>query len=364
MTALCALLCAPAAASGAARFEIRGAGWGHGIGMSQYGAYGQAQQGRNYQQILEHYYRGTIVSMSQQRSIRVLLQASRSPVSFTGATRAGGAQPERELDLLRAPEWRRRSAAPRGRWARGDLRRPAARVELARVRSVARHGHQRRDLGQLPRRARAAAGHERRNHCRERGEPRQVRDGRRAGRDAVELAARGAEGAGGRGAQLCAGQRRRRRGLRPVPRHALAGLPRHERRGRVDERGGSRDGESGRDLQRRDRHHLLLLHLGRPHREHRERLGRRACPVPARRGRPVRPHLAASPLEDRPAHTRRGGPPLRRPLPRLVPAAEGDPPRRVAADRERRRDLLAAARCAPPARSCAPRSASTTTGSR
>jgi stage II sporulation protein D len=68
---------------------IKGAGWGHGIGMSQYGAYGQAQEGRNYQQILEHYYTGTVVSVAPQRSIRVLLQASKPRVSFTGATRAG-----------------------------------------------------------------------------------------------------------------------------------------------------------------------------------------------------------------------------------------------------------------------------------
>ena len=90
LTALCAPLCVPASASAAPRFVIKGAGWGHGIGMSQYGAYGQAQQGRNYQQILEHYYSGTVVAVASQRSIRVLLQASRSPVSFTNATSAGG----------------------------------------------------------------------------------------------------------------------------------------------------------------------------------------------------------------------------------------------------------------------------------
>ena len=89
LTALCALFGAPAAASAAPTWTIKGAGWGHGIGMSQYGAYGMAQIGRNYQQILSHYYRGTIVSLTTQRSIRVLLQASRSRVSFTGATRAG-----------------------------------------------------------------------------------------------------------------------------------------------------------------------------------------------------------------------------------------------------------------------------------
>jgi stage II sporulation protein D len=36
-----------------------GRGFGHGVGMSQWGAYAMAQQGRSYQQILSHYYRGT-----------------------------------------------------------------------------------------------------------------------------------------------------------------------------------------------------------------------------------------------------------------------------------------------------------------
>ena len=40
-------------------FVLTGGGWGHGVGMSQWGAYGQAKAGRGYRQILEHYYRGT-----------------------------------------------------------------------------------------------------------------------------------------------------------------------------------------------------------------------------------------------------------------------------------------------------------------
>src|SRR3954447_10665166 len=89
VTALLALLCAPSAASAASKWWIKGAGWGHGIGMSQYGAQGQAEIGRNYQQILEHYYTGTIVSLSRQRSIRVLLLASRPRAAFSGATKIG-----------------------------------------------------------------------------------------------------------------------------------------------------------------------------------------------------------------------------------------------------------------------------------
>jgi stage II sporulation protein D len=38
--------------------QISGRGFGHGIGMSQWGAHNMAQQGYNYQQILGHYYQG------------------------------------------------------------------------------------------------------------------------------------------------------------------------------------------------------------------------------------------------------------------------------------------------------------------
>ena len=39
---------------------IDGRGWGHGVGLSQYGAYGYAlREGRDYQFILAHYYTGS-----------------------------------------------------------------------------------------------------------------------------------------------------------------------------------------------------------------------------------------------------------------------------------------------------------------
>jgi stage II sporulation protein D len=37
---------------------VSGRGFGHGVGMSQWGALAMAQEGRSYQQILRHYYRG------------------------------------------------------------------------------------------------------------------------------------------------------------------------------------------------------------------------------------------------------------------------------------------------------------------
>jgi stage II sporulation protein D len=44
---------------GAATF--RGAGFGHGVGMCQTGAVGMAEAGKNYREILRHYYRGTVL---------------------------------------------------------------------------------------------------------------------------------------------------------------------------------------------------------------------------------------------------------------------------------------------------------------
>ena len=40
---------------------VNGSGWGHGVGLSQYGAKGQADEGRTAEQILTHYFQGTSV---------------------------------------------------------------------------------------------------------------------------------------------------------------------------------------------------------------------------------------------------------------------------------------------------------------
>lgn len=80
----------PAEADAARGWVIRGAGFGHGIGMSQYGAYGMAQEGWSYKRILRHYYKGTELGEAPSRPVRVLLQASDPYVRFRGATRANG----------------------------------------------------------------------------------------------------------------------------------------------------------------------------------------------------------------------------------------------------------------------------------
>jgi SpoIID/LytB domain protein len=87
---LVAALALPQAAGAAVRQIIRGAGFGHGIGMSQYGAYGYAKHGYDYKQILAHYYQGTDLSKAGSSDIRVLLQTGSRTATFTGASEGGG----------------------------------------------------------------------------------------------------------------------------------------------------------------------------------------------------------------------------------------------------------------------------------
>ena len=90
VAALLALLVA-APADAANRFTIRGAGFGHGVGMSQYGAYGFALHGFGYAQILGHYYTDTALSrLNESREVRVLLSSPSGTASFSGATRGAG----------------------------------------------------------------------------------------------------------------------------------------------------------------------------------------------------------------------------------------------------------------------------------
>src|SRR3954447_5442905 len=84
----CALVAAPASAS--TRMTIRGAGFGHGVGMSQYGAMGLAEHGRGYAEILGHYYTGAALGTADtSRPVRVLVGSSSGATSFSGAEQAG-----------------------------------------------------------------------------------------------------------------------------------------------------------------------------------------------------------------------------------------------------------------------------------
>jgi stage II sporulation protein D len=90
LLALAALLIAVPAADARVVWKIKGAGFGHGVGMSQYGAYGYAKAGVGYGPILAHYYTGTTLGTAASKAIRVLLRANVSSVSFSGATAACG----------------------------------------------------------------------------------------------------------------------------------------------------------------------------------------------------------------------------------------------------------------------------------
>src|SRR6266545_3136007 len=59
--------------TGTATFVVTGHGWGHGVGMSQYGAYGYAQKGVGYAKIVLHYFPGTELGAAPVSRVRVLL---------------------------------------------------------------------------------------------------------------------------------------------------------------------------------------------------------------------------------------------------------------------------------------------------
>ncbi len=63
----------PVKTAGAASFVFSGRGYGHGAGMSQYGAMGQANDARGYAEILAFYYPGTEIGPAGLGTIRVLL---------------------------------------------------------------------------------------------------------------------------------------------------------------------------------------------------------------------------------------------------------------------------------------------------
>jgi SpoIID/LytB domain protein len=63
--------------------KINGRGWGHGIGMSQYGAFGFAQHGWGGERILRHYYTGArVVKRTIGTNVRVSMLQGRSSITI------------------------------------------------------------------------------------------------------------------------------------------------------------------------------------------------------------------------------------------------------------------------------------------
>ena len=132
----------------AATWTVKGAGFGHGVGMSAWGAYGYGKHGATGREILDHYYRDIeVTELDGTRRVRVLLKTARGSVSFSGATKAcgrrlkagttyrakrsGGAITRRRCRLRHAPSCHRPRAAvdlrprrvPRGAGGRARRRR-------------------------------------------------------------------------------------------------------------------------------------------------------------------------------------------------------------------------------------------------
>ncbi|HEX3802574.1 MAG TPA: SpoIID/LytB domain-containing protein [Solirubrobacteraceae bacterium] len=85
-----------AATPSAAGFDVTGAGFGHGVGMSQYGAAGFALHGYTYGEILSHYYSETTLGdVSPKRTVTVLLH--QGAATFSGASAIAGS-PTKKLN--------------------------------------------------------------------------------------------------------------------------------------------------------------------------------------------------------------------------------------------------------------------------
>ena len=101
---------APAASTvTATTLLVSGRGYGHGVGMSQYGAYGYAQNGVAYDEILAHYYPGTTLGQAPISVMRVLLAEAKkvvvvsSTVAFEAEDAAGTVVPLPAGDLTVGP---------------------------------------------------------------------------------------------------------------------------------------------------------------------------------------------------------------------------------------------------------------------
>ena len=76
---------APAAQPVGGTFFVSGHGWGHGVGLAQYGAYGYALHGWTSDQIVAHYYPGTELGEASVKRVRVLLVPAAKSVAISSS---------------------------------------------------------------------------------------------------------------------------------------------------------------------------------------------------------------------------------------------------------------------------------------
>jgi stage II sporulation protein D len=73
----------PGAALSAPVYVLSGGGYGHGVGLNQYGAFGQAKANRGYRDILAFYYPGTELGKAPLSKVRVLISDGRPSVTLS-----------------------------------------------------------------------------------------------------------------------------------------------------------------------------------------------------------------------------------------------------------------------------------------
>ena len=216
-------LAVPAAAFGSSLVVINGRGWGHGIGLSQWGAEGYARHGWGFEQVLAHYYPHTTIGSAPAQSVRVLLAEGESEIAI------GSARPFLLVDS------RGRTIHVRARSVRLT---PGLRFRQARP-CPADHRQGRRTAADARRRrlprlipGRACRGGAR---SREHDFRRAVSARGRPVRDARSLVAGGVQGSGHRRPFLRAGESPSRLDVRSLRRYAEPGLRRDPQRAAGDE---------------------------------------------------------------------------------------------------------------------------------
>ena len=251
LTVAAALALAPAAA---AKWVVHGRGFGHGVGLSAYGAYGYGKHGRGYQESSTTTFAAYALSeLRHARLVRVLLSISPSDVRFTKATTAC----RRELNPSRTYRAHRSGSSVRllsrkgRRLARCGKRLQASGDGRIRIGGV---GTYRGALKVVP-----TASVPGSLNVINKLTGKRLRQGIRPGRGSPHLADGDAEGDGGRGTFDRTLHGRPRPWLRSLRGHPDAGVWRDQAGDGANEQGGAGDPQPGGHLPSPDRSDDLLL---------------------------------------------------------------------------------------------------------
>ena len=73
------------------RFTLKGAGWGHGVGLCQIGAAVMSAKGYNYKEILTHYFPGTKIKTIENGELKIENENTSVSFAATSSINRGGA---------------------------------------------------------------------------------------------------------------------------------------------------------------------------------------------------------------------------------------------------------------------------------